>query len=83
LKKKDAPLPWKRKNKFPVAVPWISPTSNPWRFPRSLAPNRTESECLLWKMKNFSGRRNWQAPIWRRRIQSISENLFINYRIKN
>jgi hypothetical protein len=47
MKNKDAPLPWKRKNKFPVAVPWISPSSNPWHFPRSLAPTRTESEFLF------------------------------------
>jgi hypothetical protein len=28
-------------------VPWISPMSNSWHFPRSPAPNRTESECIL------------------------------------
>ncbi len=69
---KDSSLPRKRKNKFPVAVPWISPMSNPWRFPRSPAPTRTELEYVLWKMKNFSGRRNGRAPIWRWRIRSIS-----------
>jgi hypothetical protein len=39
-------------------------------------------ECLGLKMLNFSWRRNGRAPIWRRRIQSISQNLFVNYRIK-
>ncbi len=71
MKMKDAQLPRMRKNKFPVAVPWISPLSNSWHFPRSPAPNRTEAECLLCQMKNFSGRRNGRAPTWRRRIQSI------------
>jgi hypothetical protein len=28
-------------------VPWISPMSNSWHFPRSPAPNRTESEFQL------------------------------------
>jgi hypothetical protein len=63
-------------------VPWISPLLNSWRFPRSPTPTRTELECLGLKMLNFSWRRNGRAPIWRRRIQSISQNLFVNYRIK-
>ncbi len=58
------------------------PMSNSWHFPRSPAPTRTESEFLFCQMKNFSGRRNGRASIWRRHIQSISENLLINYRIK-
>ncbi len=56
-------VPWKRKNKFLVVVPWIYPMSNPWHFPRSPVPNRMESVWILWKTKNFSGRRNGQAPI--------------------
>jgi hypothetical protein len=44
MKNKDAPVPWKRRNKFLVAVPWISLTSNPWHSPRSPAPTGTESE---------------------------------------
>jgi hypothetical protein len=58
--------------------PWISLTSNPWHFPRSPTPNRTESEFQLCQMKNFSERRNGRVPIWRRRIRSISENLFVD-----
>ncbi len=47
MKIEDTPLPRKRKNKFPVAVPWISPLSNPWHFPRWPPPNRTLSELIL------------------------------------
>ncbi len=39
-----APVPWMKRNKFPVAVPWILPFVNSWHFHRLLAPNRTESE---------------------------------------
>ncbi len=35
-------VPWRRKNKFPVAVPWISPKLNSWYFPRSPPPIETE-----------------------------------------
>ncbi len=76
MKYKDSPVPWKRKNKFPVSMPWIFPMSSPWRFPRLTPPNRTEPELIVWKMKNFFGRRNGRALIWRRRIRSISGNLF-------
>ncbi len=47
MKKKDAQLLRKRKNKFPASVPWISPMSNPWRFPRSTPPTRTELELIV------------------------------------
>jgi hypothetical protein len=57
-------------------VPWICPKSSPWRFPRSPPPIRTELELQVWKTKNCAGRRNGRAPIWRRRIRSISGNLF-------
>ncbi len=64
-----------RRNKFPVAVPWVSPTLNSWRCHRSPTPNRTELEFLLCWTKNCAGRRNGRAPIWRRRIRSIFVSL--------
>jgi hypothetical protein len=44
-------------------VPWISPMSNSWRFPRLPPPHRTESEFFLFEIEDFSGRRNGRAPI--------------------
>ena len=34
-KLENTPVPWTRRNKFPVAVPWKFPFANSWcRFPR-------------------------------------------------
>jgi hypothetical protein len=60
-----------RKNKFPSAVPWISPTPNPWRFHRLPPPNQTELEYLLSWINYSAGHRNGRVLIWRRRIRSI------------
>ena len=72
-----APIPRKKRNKFPDAVPWIFLTLNSWHFPRSTAPNRMELEFLVWWNWNSAGRRNGRVPIWRRCIRSVFEILFV------